>query len=406
MRVAFTLIGGSGWTGGRNYLRNLLASLARLGAPRIEPLLFAGTDVDPAEMEELTSDLAAPPRLHPLWNRGRAGASRLARAVFLQRDHAAETAFRAEGVDLVFQHSAWLGVRFGLPTLAWIADFQHRRLPGMFSPGNWLRREVGYGGLSVSATTILLSSEDARASCERYYPLSRGKTAVLPFAVAPPPGSWEGDVRGCLARYRLPERYVFLPNQLWKHKNHAAAVEALRIVASRCPDLVLVLSGAALDSRHPAHPRRVLDSIERQGLGGRARVLGMIPYEDVLTLARGAVAVLNPSLSEGWSTTVEEAKTFGTPLCLSDLPVHREQAPRGTLFFDPRSPSDLADALAGAWAAPSRPRPPLERVRHAARERQERFAEGFDAIARETIARFREGSKRTVGVPAKEVGGG
>jgi glycosyltransferase involved in cell wall biosynthesis len=150
----------------------------------------------------------------------------------------------------------------------------------------------------------------------------------------------------------------------------------------------------------------VLASIDRLGVASRARVLGVIPYDDVLTLARGAVAVLNPSLSEGWSTTVEEAKTFQTPLCLSDLPVHREQAPEGTVFFDPRSPRDLADALERAWAAKSPARPSLERVRRDAAERQERFAEGFHQIARETMARFQEGWRRTVGVPAKEVGGG
>lgn len=406
MRIAFSLIGGSGWTGGRNYLRNLLASLARIGPPRVEPLLFTGTDVDAAELAELEPFLAAPPVRLPVFDRGRAGASRFARGVILQRDRAAENAFRAEGVDLVFQHSAWLGARFGLPTLAWVADFQHRRLPGMFSPGNWLRREAGYWGLSVASTTILLSSRDARACCERYYPLSRGRTAVLPFAVAPPPESWEGDVAACLARYGLPERYIYLPNQFWKHKNHAAAIEALRLLEKRCPDLILVLSGALLDSRHPAHPRRVLASIDRPRIATRARVLGVIPYDDVLTLARGAVAVLNPSLSEGWSTTVEEAKTFQTPLCLSDLPVHREQAPEGTLFFDPRSPRDLADALEGAWTAKPTVRPSLERVRRDAGVRQERFAEGFHQIARETMARFQEGSRRTVGVPAKEVGGG
>jgi glycosyltransferase involved in cell wall biosynthesis len=406
VRVAFTLIGGSGWTGGRNYLRNLLASLARVGPPRLTSLLFTGADVDAAESEELAAFLAAPPVRLPVFNRGRAGASRLARGILLQRDRAAEAAFRAEGVDLVFQHSAWLGARFGLPTIAWIADFQHRRLPGMFSPGNWLRREAGYWGLSVASTTILLSSRDARACCERYYPLSRGKTAVLPFAVAPPPESWEGDVAACRARYGLPERYLYLPNQFWKHKNHMAAILALRQLEKRCPDLILVLSGALLDPRHRAHPELVLASIDRLGVASRARVLGVIPYDDVLTLARGAVAVLNPSLSEGWSTTVEEAKTFQTPLCLSDLPVHREQAPEGTVFFDPRSPRDLADALERAWAAKSPARPSLERVRRDAAERQERFAEGFHQIARETMARFQEGWRRTVGVPAKEVGGG
>jgi glycosyltransferase involved in cell wall biosynthesis len=49
---------------------------------------------------------------------------------------------------------------------------------------------------------------------------------------------------------------------------------------------------------------------------------------------------------------VEEAKALGTPLLLSSLDVHREQAGDRATFFDPRSPRELADALLAAQAAP------------------------------------------------------
>ena len=34
---------------------------------------------------------------------------------------------------------------------------------------------------------------------------------------------------------------------------------------------------------------------------------------------------INPSKHEGWSTSVEEAKVFSTPMILSNIPIHREQ---------------------------------------------------------------------------------
>ena len=68
------------------------------------------------------------------------------------------------------------------------------------------------------------------------------------------------------------------------------------------------------------------------------RPLGVVPYRDMLGLMRHAVAVINPSLFEGWSTSVEEAKSMGKAVVLSDIPVHREQAPGRGLFFDPRDP--------------------------------------------------------------------
>jgi glycosyltransferase involved in cell wall biosynthesis len=59
---------------------------------------------------------------------------------------------------------------------------------------------------------------------------------------------------------------------------------------------------------------------------------------------RASIAVINPSLIEGWSTTVEEAKSLGVPLILSDIPVHREQT-QEAMFFDPRSARSLAETM-------------------------------------------------------------
>ena len=43
--------------------------------------------------------------------------------------------------------------------------------------------------------------------------------------------------------------------------------------------------------------------------------------------------MINPSLFEGWSSTVEECKSVGKNMILSDLNVHKEQYPTQT-FFD------------------------------------------------------------------------
>ncbi len=74
----------------------------------------------------------------------------------------------------------------------------------------------------------------------------------------------------------------------------------------------------------------------------------MIPAADVRALMRSSIAVINPSLCEGWSTTVEEAKSLQVPLVLSDLAVHREQAAGSAEFFDPHSAADAARALTAA----------------------------------------------------------
>jgi glycosyltransferase involved in cell wall biosynthesis len=117
----------------------------------------------------------------------------------------------------------------------------------------------------------------------------------------------------------------------------------------------------------------------------------MIPRQDLSGLMRLSAATVNPSLFEGWSTTVEESKGLGVPLLLSDIPVHREQAGDRARYFDPHSPESIAATLRDAWAAlDAGPRPDAEAAalaRHGMLRTS--FAEGFAAIARAAVESHR-----------------
>jgi glycosyltransferase involved in cell wall biosynthesis len=388
MRVAFTLIGGPGWIGGANYLENLLSALWELPDRPVTAVLFVGKDADPEVTERLAPYLAQPPVVSPIWER-RAGI-RLLRFVcgfLLQRDFLAESAFRKLGIDLVFQHQAWYGCHFRIRTLAWIADFQHRRMPTMFSTARFWWRDCGYRALSMCATQLLVSSQDAKHDCEKYYPRSRGRVSVLPFAVRADlaPGSELDVVR---QTYELPNKFFYLPNQLWRHKNHLGVIEALRILSISKAPVVVVASGGANDIRHPDYPDYVISVVREYGLQDCFRYLGLIPYRNILPLMRLSVAVINPSFCEGWSTTVEEAKAVGAPLLLSDLPIHREQSSGLAEFFDPSNPFDIARALQECWERrPAGPRIDAETsAAHVNGSHRTRFARSFVEICESVLS--------------------
>jgi hypothetical protein len=42
--------------------------------------------------------------------------------------------------------------------------------------------------------------------------------------------------------------------------------------------------------------------------------------------------------------TVEETKSIGKTIVLSDIPIHREQAPASALYFDPSTPPSWPSA--------------------------------------------------------------
>ena len=220
-----------------------------------------------------------------------------------------------------------------------------------------------------------------------YYPASRGRTRVARFAV--PVDSWPSAEAAWL-RLRaegIPEDFIFLPNQLWQHKNHTLAVEAAGLLARRGSSRTILVTGHGDDPRRPGYRAELEAKIATLGAGEHIRLLGSVDHALVQAMMIGANALLNPSRFEGWSTTVEEAKAVGTPMLLSDLPVHREQAPHAC-FFGTQDAAALADAIE---AAPQRPidvvQKAVEQARPASLERQAEFGATVSRIVREAAGR-------------------
>lgn len=92
---------------------------------------------------------------------------------------------------------------------------------------------------------------------------------------------------------------------------------------------------------------------------------------------------MQPSLFEGWSSFVEEARALGLPALLSDIPVHREQNPPGAKYFDPHDPEQLAGLL-DAWDDELPVHRPIDACRQDHQQRLVSAARDFAGIAEET----------------------
>jgi glycosyltransferase involved in cell wall biosynthesis len=388
IRVAFPLLGGPVWTGGQYYLSNLLEAVRDYAAGEIESFLFAPP-------EQASTAAALRPLVHGdpiVVARSGSRSGRLYRrfeAAVLQNDRLLESRLKQAGIDMVFQNSVWFGLRFGLPTLAWIPDTQHRYLPHLFDRATWLKRDMGYRAMSLAATQVMVSSEDVRRDCEKYYRWSRGKITVVPFAIKAVPAATQPELQDAQARYKLPARFFYLPSQFWKHKNHLLVVEAVRQLRDRGIDVAVVTSGNMMDNRHFEYPESVVRTVKDAGLDDRISFLGFIPRSDISLLMQLSVGVISASLFEGWSTVVEEAKSLGTPLLLSDLRVHREQAPHPVSYFDPQDAGALAQAMQDAWNG-ALARPITAEAATAGYENlRRRFAERFVAVCQQTLQHHR-----------------
>jgi glycosyltransferase involved in cell wall biosynthesis len=155
------------------------------------------------------------------------------------------------------------------------------------------------------------------------------------------------------------------------HKNHKLVIEAVHLLAQEGIEITVAFSGKELDRRDPMHVTNLKTRVAELGLAERIKFLGFISKEDQYVLIERANALLQPSLFEGWSTVVEEAKSKSQFIIASDIAVHREQLLENALFFDPHNPSDLAKAIKQRLADPGENIP----IDYAARRRE--FAESF-----------------------------
>jgi glycosyltransferase involved in cell wall biosynthesis len=386
LRLAFTHISRRAWAGGYNYLANLFASLEAHQKGRFTPVVFAATGADQQELAELA--------MLPSVEVVRSGAfeqtrGAIAAAILTGIDRAAVNEFARQRIDVVVETARFFGWRLPYPSVAWFPDLQHRRLPHLFTFTARIRRELGLRMQAASGRVIMLSSEDARLDCEEFYPSLKNRTRVVRFASYPPAALLSIEPSEVVQKYGLPPCFFYLPNQFWRHKNHLLVIEALDILKRRGLDIVVAASGSSHNPKDESYFPNLMMQVARRGIQETFRYLGMIPIGDVYALLRSAAALVNPSSFEGWSTTVEEAKSFGTPMILSDISVHREQAAAGALYFGLQDPSALADHLAAVAAAfePSQPRMLLPEV--------ERRVAAFAADFADTIewARLRYSAK-------------
>jgi glycosyltransferase involved in cell wall biosynthesis len=380
VRIAIMCWGGAEYLGVWNYYLNMAKVLQKY-EPRFRLVFFCPPDLSVErrqEVEKITGESSFDLPSRAKWR------DILALGGFWDRDFYRR--FDGAKVDVVFEQAKFLGERFPIPVLSWIGDLQHRHLPQYFTAIHRLTRDVGFRSQLHYRRHVMVSSESARQDILAFDNAPRAKIHVVPFAVTSPLMVEESCIVAVRKKYELQEPYLFLPNQFWRHKNHELAFKAIHELNKRGCLRTLALSGQAYDYRHTTHSDELRQLIAALDIDPNLKWLGTIPYDDLLHLIAGADALLNPSLFEGWSTTVEEAKCLATPMVLSALDVHREQAAGRAAFFDPSDPAAMADAIEMVTATASSSR---ELVRISARNQYlieiQNYADGLRAAIEETI---------------------
>lgn len=340
-RIGLLAHGGTQWMGGELYVLNLFMAL--LGHREL-------VTSDPAfELVVFTADPSSLLARHPAFSNAddivtcpRMNEGPLGRLSLIPR-------LLLSGIDFAYPCYPPLPPWPGLHGSSWIVDFQYEYYPTLFSQKELRRRRLSSALVASLMPHVVFSSRDALKDFRHFYPSSRALAHVLHFHSFPDPSLWQADPDDTRIRYGLPSRYLICCGQFWAHKNHLLLLEALAIALEEEPGMFVVFTGHPVDPRNPSHLDTLLTRLHLLGLRSATALLGLIPREDQLQLIRSSMAVVQPSLFEGWSTVVEDARSLGKPLVLSDIPVHIEQkAPRAHIFLATSS-AELCQKLLEVW---------------------------------------------------------
>ena len=193
--------------------------------------------------------------------------------------------------------------------------------PYLATVGRWcLSRAAGIVCVSQYSKNDLLGTANVRI--ERITVIANGGLDGESM------GPQAGD-RNTLQGWKPPRPYLLCVTNPRAHKNLEVVLQAYESLHDRC-DLVLVCSDTAS-----------IREAEAQ-FPGLYRLSG-VSDADLELLYQEAQAVLVPSLYEGFGIPALEAMQMGAPLVSSPATSLPEVVGEAGLYFDPHSPSELAE---------------------------------------------------------------
>ena len=180
------------------------------------------------------------------------------------------------------------------------------------------------------AEHVICDSESTLRDIYRFFGKPPGKTTVIPLAYDD-------------SHYRyldLPRQPYFLyVGSHYTYKNLSRLIEAF--AQTQLPEFKLLIAGVP----DPRYTPLLEAQAMAMGLGDRVQFLAYVPYAELPRLINQAIALVFPSLWEGFGLPVLEAMACGTPVITSRVSSLPEVAGDAAILIDPYSVGEVAEAM-------------------------------------------------------------
>jgi len=240
--------------------------------------------------------------------------------------------------DLVHSTSSFIHPELlDFPGVLTIQDLQHLRHPEFFSPADREDRDRLYGASLARARHVICGSEFTRRDVHERYRVPLDKLTTI--WNIPTSSVWEElpqqERRGLTGAMGIEGPFFLYPAHPWPHKNHDRLLQAWQAAAGALPrEVQLVMTGPPLPSGHPA--------VARLAQAPRALHIGYRSRLEMRALFQECMALVFPSLYEGFGMPVAEAIIAGRPVACSNVTSLPEVAGDAAITFDPNDVGQIA----------------------------------------------------------------
>lgn len=338
-----------GYSGGLNYHYNLVFAFKKIKQEKYKLIFFFPSDID-KETEQLFKPFC---EIHKIKVLKKNTFSWILNKIFLKLfkiNFYLIYYFKKNNIKILSHSTIMYNKYFNIKIISWIPDFQYVYLKNLFKPNDLKILHNNTKKILKLSDHLILSSNDAFNHLKDNYGknLNIKKVSILRFVT-----QVNFEIRSDNSKVNniKHRKFFYIPNQFWSHKNHKVVFKAVSELKNDINDLLLVCSGNPFDFKNNTtdYFRSLNEYISKKELENNILNLGFISYNDVNVLMKSCIAVINPSYFEGWSSTVEEAKSFNKNIILSDIPIHKEQNPNRGFFFEKDNYKQLMNIMENIW---------------------------------------------------------
>lgn len=264
--------------------------------------------------------------------------------------------FRVAGIANNLEIDVYHGLSHELPqgiektsikTIVTIHDLIYVRYPHLYQKADQIIYDFKFRNACEAATRIHAISEQTKIDLISFFHIPERKIKVIYQAINPLffEELTPQQIMPVLKKYKLPEKFLLSVGTIEQRKNMTGLLEGMLLEKITLP---LVVVGKPTD-----YLQKVQEVIHKHPNKLNVMFLSGVSDADLQALYQSAMAMVYPSLFEGFGLPVAEAQASGCPVITSNISSMPEAGGNGAIYCDPEKPDEIGHAIQSLLRDPS-----------------------------------------------------